>query len=90
MLAEQRATRQENHLPVQADALSTLQGRRPSYRETLISVRDRMHIQCPQHLATPDLESEIFLHLLQRQAEAMQGLVDTLDPAQGKLRTKPR
>lgn len=49
-----------------------------------------MQIQCPGGLATYDLESEIFLNLLKRQAEAAQELADSLDATKAKLRTKQR
>ena len=75
---------------LQADSAATLKGQRPSYREALLCVRDRLRISCPGGLATQDLESEIFLHLLQRQAEAVQGLADSLDSSSTKLRSKPR
>ena len=75
---------------MQADSGAMLRGYRPSYREALLRVRDRLHVPCPGGLATQDLESEIFLHLLQRQAEAVQGMADSIDVSKGKLRVKQR
>lgn len=48
-----------------ADAQSTLRGRRPSYRDVLLSVRKKLRIRCSAKLSVEDLEAEIFLHLLQ-------------------------
>ncbi|XP_075107989.1 uncharacterized protein LOC107817604 isoform X1 [Nicotiana tabacum] len=48
-----------------ADARSTLRGRRPSYREVLLGVREKLSIRCSAKLSTEDLEAEIFLYLLQ-------------------------
>ncbi|KAK9810268.1 hypothetical protein WJX72_007661 [[Myrmecia] bisecta] len=59
-----------------ADSAATLRGHRPSYREALLTVRDRLEIKCPGGLATADLESEIFLYMLQRQARELRGLSD--------------
>ncbi len=42
---------------VQADSAATLRGRRPSYREALLAIRDRLEVQCPGTLATQDLET---------------------------------
>ncbi|XWS50890.1 hypothetical protein CRYUN_Cryun12cG0128800 [Craigia yunnanensis] len=47
-----------------ADARSTLRGRRPSYRNVLLSVRKKLNVPCTSKLPTEDLEAEIFLHLL--------------------------
>ena len=41
----------------QADSSATLRGRRPSYREALLAIRDRLEVQCPGTLATQDLET---------------------------------
>lgn len=90
----QRAGKQSflyQYRSVQADPQATLRGHRPSYRETLLAVRDRLCVQCPGGLATQDLESEIFLSLLRRQAEAAQELVDNADDAAAaKLRLQQR
>ncbi|KAK9822234.1 hypothetical protein WJX81_003153 [Elliptochloris bilobata] len=51
-----------------ADSSAVLRGHRPSYREALLYLRDHLSIKCPGGLATEDLETEIFLHLLQRNA----------------------
>lgn len=48
-----------------ADARSTLRGRRPSYRNVLLGVREKLNVRCSRNLLTEDLEAEIFLHLLQ-------------------------
>lgn len=42
---------------MQADSTATLRGRRPSYREALLAVRERLEVQCPCGLATQDLET---------------------------------
>ena len=39
--------------------------------QTLIHVRDRLGVRCPSNLATHDLETEIFLHLLARHSGAL-------------------
>ncbi|GBG77379.1 hypothetical protein CBR_g23710 [Chara braunii] len=49
-----------------ADAKGTLSGRRPTYRDVLVQVKNRLQIACSSRLTTADLEAEIFLHLLQR------------------------
>ncbi|CAM6110674.1 unnamed protein product [Calypogeia fissa] len=49
-----------------ADAKAVLSGRRPSYRNVLLQVRKKLQIPCPTDLSTEDIESEIFLHLLQQ------------------------
>lgn len=46
-----------------ADARSTLRGWRPSYRNVLLAVRNKLSIPCSSHLPTEDLEVEIFLFL---------------------------
>ena len=48
-----------------ADAGATLVGRRPSYRETLLRLRDRLGLtSTPSTLATADLEADILASLL--------------------------
>jgi len=54
-----------------ADAAATLRGSFPSYRQTLVAIRNRLNVPCPSSLATHDLEAEIFLFLLQEHAEAV-------------------
>lgn len=49
-----------------ADARSTLRGWRPSYRNVLLHLREKLNISCCSQLSTHDLELEIFLHLLHR------------------------
>eukprot|EP00897_Mesotaenium_endlicherianum_P002679 jgi/Mesen1/2439/ME000157S01576 len=48
-----------------ADARATLRRQRPTYRSVLLGVKERLQVPCSTGLATADLESEIFLHLLQ-------------------------
>lgn len=48
-----------------ADAKATLSGRRPTYRDVLLRVREKLHVPCSVKLSTEDMEAEIFLHLLQ-------------------------
>lgn len=55
-----------------ADAVSTLKGHRPSYREVLVHMRQKLHVQCPSDLGTSELEAEIFLHLLNNYAGYVQ------------------
>jgi len=40
-------------------------GWRPSYRDVLLQVREKLKIPCSRKLPTEDLEAEIFLHLMQ-------------------------
>ncbi|CAH8334735.1 unnamed protein product [Eruca vesicaria subsp. sativa] len=47
-----------------ADARYTLRGWRPSYRNVLLAVRNKLSIPCSSHLPTEDLEAEIFLYLV--------------------------
>ncbi|KAF3677849.1 putative non-functional NADPH-dependent codeinone reductase 2-like [Capsicum annuum] len=54
-----------------ADARSTLRGRRPSYREVLLGVREKLSIRCSAKLSAEDLEAEIFLHLLQEYSSSI-------------------
>lgn len=49
-----------------ADAGAMIRGRRPSYRESLLSVRDRLSVDCPSTLRTSELEAEIYMHMLDR------------------------
>ncbi|XP_015159405.1 uncharacterized protein [Solanum tuberosum] len=57
-----------------ADARSTLRGRRPSYREVLLGVREKLTIRCSAKLSAEDLEAEIFLHLLQEYSSSKESL----------------
>ncbi|XP_055826579.1 uncharacterized protein LOC129894992 [Solanum dulcamara] len=57
-----------------ADARSTLRGRRPSYREVLLGVREKLNIRCSAKLSAEDLEAEIFLHLLQEYSSSKESL----------------
>lgn len=56
-----------------ADARSTLRGWRPSYRNVLLGVREKLNIPCSRKLSTEDLEAEIFLHLLQEYSSEESG-----------------
>ncbi|BBN14755.1 hypothetical protein MPTK1_6g14240 [Marchantia polymorpha subsp. ruderalis] len=49
-----------------ADAKATLSGRRPTYRNVLLQVRKKLSVPCSAELSTEDMESEIFLFLLQQ------------------------
>ncbi|XP_009622602.1 uncharacterized protein LOC107803246 isoform X1 [Nicotiana tabacum] len=60
-----------------ADARSTLRGRRPSYREVLLGVREKLSIRCSAKLSTEDLEAEIFLYLLQEYSSSKESLDDS-------------
>lgn len=51
-----------------ANAMETLRGKWPSYRQTLLELHDRLHVTCSSTLETADLEAEIFLHLLKEHA----------------------
>jgi uncharacterized protein YaaW (UPF0174 family) len=63
-----------------ADSTATMRGKRPSYREALLSIRDRLSVECSSNLPTPDLEAEVFLHVLQNCVEYVQAEGDP-DPA---------
>lgn len=54
-----------------ADSRATLRGRWPAYREVLLMLRDKLGIRCPTTLLTSELEAEVFLHLLERHADAV-------------------
>ncbi|KIY99117.1 hypothetical protein MNEG_8844 [Monoraphidium neglectum] len=56
-----------------ANSASTLRGKWPSYREALLLVRDRLGVQCSGNLSTEDLETELFLHILQNCQEYVDG-----------------
>jgi len=56
-----------------ADPACLLQGKRPGYREALLAIRDRVDVRCSSNLSTYDLETEIFLHILQNCLEYVQG-----------------
>eukprot|EP00879_Flechtneria_rotunda_P004778 GHRR01005048.1.p1 GENE.GHRR01005048.1~~GHRR01005048.1.p1 ORF type:complete len:394 (+),score=129.56 GHRR01005048.1:100-1281(+) len=59
-----------------ADSTATLRGKRPSYREALLLIRDRLEVQCSSNLSTQDLEAEIFLHVLQNCVEYVKAAGD--------------
>ncbi|CAL5227452.1 g10419 [Coccomyxa viridis] len=67
-----------------ADSGAMLRGYRPSYRETLLCIRDRLEVHCPSGLDTQDLETEIFLHLLQQHKSALNGLAEDAAAAAAK------
>eukprot|EP00208_Stichococcus_sp_RCC1054_P004108 CAMPEP_0206134656 /NCGR_PEP_ID=MMETSP1473-20131121/134_1 /ASSEMBLY_ACC=CAM_ASM_001109 /TAXON_ID=1461547 /ORGANISM="Stichococcus sp, Strain RCC1054" /LENGTH=373 /DNA_ID=CAMNT_0053526275 /DNA_START=271 /DNA_END=1393 /DNA_ORIENTATION=- len=85
-----------------ADAGATLRGRWPSYREALLSVRDRLKVDCPSTLPTAELETEIYVHMLetyaaannaQRQSAAevnSYAVKDAMDDGDGTAASKPR
>ncbi|KAI7835338.1 hypothetical protein COHA_010762, partial [Chlorella ohadii] len=54
-----------------ADSRATLRGRWPAYREVLLMLGDKLGIRCPATLLTSELEAEVFLHLLERHADAV-------------------
>ena len=58
-----------------------LKGHRPSYRESLMQVRERLAIKCPSSLRTPELEAEIYLHLLETHSSSIEGLAQELQSA---------
>ena len=51
--AEQPDSAHDKQYGMQATAGALLKGRRPSYRESLLQVRDRLDINCPSGLPTP-------------------------------------
>ncbi|KAJ9530997.1 hypothetical protein QJQ45_000994 [Haematococcus lacustris] len=55
-----------------ADSNSLLRGARPSYREALLAIRERLGVRCSSNLSTFDLETELFLHILQHCVEHVQ------------------
>eukprot|EP00210_Caulerpa_lentillifera_P006434 g6146.t1 len=48
-----------------ASSLETIRGVRPSYRDTLLHIRSKFGVKCKSGLETQDLESEIYLFLLE-------------------------
>lgn len=48
-----------------SDDCGDASGRRPTYRDVLLRVREKLHVPCSVKLSTEDMEAEIFLHLLQ-------------------------
>lgn len=65
-----------------ADSATLLRGKRPAYRDTLLRIIDRLDIQCSSNLTSPDLEIEIYWHILNNCAEYMQSQEEE-DAAQG-------
>ncbi|KAK9803232.1 hypothetical protein WJX73_007926 [Symbiochloris irregularis] len=64
-----------------ATAGAMLKGHRPSYRESLLQVRERLSIKCPSGLRTAELEAEIYLHLLETHSVSIEGLAEELKSA---------
>ena len=58
--------------PFHFNSFRCFRGTRPSYRAVLEGVRSRLGVACSDRLATADLESEIFLHLLNHYADGME------------------
>eukprot|EP00884_Botryococcus_braunii_P020484 jgi/Botrbrau1/7119/Bobra.0165s0135.2 len=63
-----------------ADAVATLRGYRPTYREALGYVRDRLAIKCDSSLDTADLELEIFDHVMNPSEKEINPAVTSLSP----------
>ncbi|XP_058732381.1 uncharacterized protein LOC131603926 isoform X1 [Vicia villosa] len=85
------ATLESRFFYLAADARSTLRGWRPTYRNVLLQLRNKLSIPCSTKLSTHDLELEIFLHLLHynsdEESENDTALLDvsTESDAQGTL-----
>lgn len=47
-----------------ADSTTFIRGKRPNYRDTLLRIVDKLNIQCSSNLTTPDLEIEVYWHVL--------------------------
>ncbi|MEW5308619.1 MAG: hypothetical protein WDW38_000563 [Sanguina aurantia] len=62
-----------------ADPDALLKGTRPGYRETLLTIRDRLEVGCSSNLATNDLETELFVHIMEHCLEYVSGEGDA-DP----------
>ncbi len=45
--------------------MTVLRGKRPSYRDALLMLRDRLQVTCGSTIPTPDLETEVFLAIVQ-------------------------
>nr|VDC88629.1 unnamed protein product [Brassica rapa] len=52
----------------------TFRGWRPSYRNVLLAVRNKLSIPCSSHLPTEDLEAEIFLYLVDNFSSEASGI----------------
>lgn len=59
-----------------ANAGDTLRGRLPTYRETLLEIRKQLHVDCSLTLSTIDLETEIFLHLLEKHPDCVEAITE--------------
>lgn len=59
-----------------ADSITVLRGQRPSYRDALLKLRDRLSVHCVSTMPVADLEVEIFLAIVQRHTELVQGMAD--------------
>ncbi len=56
-------------LAADASCVMVQEMRYPSYREALLYLRKRLRVPCKSSLETPDLEMEVFLHLLSQGAD---------------------
>lgn len=60
-----------------ADSRGTLRGVWPGYRQVLLMVRDKLGLRCSSSLLTNELEAEIFLALLERHGDAVDGATES-------------
>lgn len=52
----------------------------PSYREALLYLREKLRVDCRTSLDTPDLEMEVFLHLVSRTSRGSLRGIQVMDP----------
>lgn len=52
----------------------------PSYREALLYLREKLRVDCRTSLDTPDLEMEVFLHLVSRKSRGSLRGIQVMDP----------
>ena len=52
----------------------------PSYREALLHLREKLRVDCRTSLDTPDLEMEVFLHLVSRTSRGPLRGIRLMDP----------
>lgn len=52
----------------------------PSYREALLYLREKLRVDCRTSLDTPDLEMEVFLHLMRRTSRGSLRGIPVMDP----------
>ncbi|CAN8239660.1 unnamed protein product [Cochlearia groenlandica] len=57
-----------------ADARSTLRGWRPSYKNVLLAVRNKLNVPCSSQLPIEDLEAEVFLYLVDNFSSEASGI----------------